>query len=70
MVDFKIEKGVPIPDVRCSGLSEFLRKLEIGDSVLFPRSFQSKVAVTGKNIGIKVATRKEDKDTVRVWRVA
>lgn len=64
-----IEKNIPIPEGRNSGLTEMLRKLEFGDSIIIPPNVKiSSIYPTAKRLGFKVRTKKEyDPTPVRMW---
>ena len=71
----KIEKGIPIPAKNSrgySGLSETLRLMDVGDSVLVPNSFKYPVRVAsrvGQTTNRKFTTRSTPEGR-RVWRTA
>jgi hypothetical protein len=74
-MEYKIEKGVPIPPIqykRRSGIAAALRKLEPGDSVFFPglktRDVGGSLVHSLRERGIKLIRRGLE-DGVRVWRV-
>jgi hypothetical protein len=77
MSEFKIEKGVPMPNHGNGGrefpLPAALRKMEIGDSVLVVnRSRDSVVGTTAfikRETGARFSTRVVD-GGVRIWRVS
>ena len=68
----KIEKNIPISEHGHNGsghLSKIIRKMEVGDSVVFQdrkkaNSFTSSV----KRLGYKAVTRKVD-NGIRVWKM-
>lgn len=66
----KIQKGIPIPTPRSSGVSGTLRKLQVGDSFLteLNHSNRSNIYLSACRIGIKITARSEG-DKLRVWRV-
>ena len=64
----QIEKNVPVAPK--SGLTDILRKLDVGDSFLYKADKRTSVAPTANNIGIKVTTKKISDTEVRVWRIA
>ena len=63
----KIEKNVPIPKKRTSGVSALLRKLKVGESILLPKqaAYTQAYAVLGKGN----CTIRSTPDGVRVWRI-
>lgn len=66
---FTIEKGIPIcRSSYHSGTSEALRKLEVGDSFLYPIKKRYSIDTIARRLGIAITIRKIDKDTVRIWR--
>ena len=71
----KIEKGIPIPAKNSrgyGGLSETLRLMDVGDSVLVPNSikYPGRLAITvGQTTNRKFATRSTPEGR-RVWRTA
>ena len=72
---FKIEKGIPIPDSRhVAGFSAMLRKLKPGDSILRTGiicggQVTGNIGKVSKQTGFKFTTRKVE-GGVRVWRVS
>ena len=70
MTDIKIETGIPLPEKKNSmkGLNEPLKKLQVGDSFLWPSLTGSGIAGYASSLGIKVITRKQE-GGVRIWRV-
>lgn len=72
MNDIQIEKGVPLPEY--GKLSGSLRRMGIGDSILFPSvhsaSLQSILSRLRKGSpGLKFTSRKTE-GGIRVWRLA
>lgn len=71
----KIEKGIPIPANKSrgySGLSKTLRLMDVGDSVLVPKSIKYPVRVAShiaQSTNRKFATRSTPEGR-RVWRIA
>lgn len=68
--ELKIEKGIPIPPRRKSGMTEVLRALEVGDSVLLMTTYSSVggiVYLARAGTEKKFVTRTEG-DGIRVWR--
>jgi hypothetical protein len=68
----KIEKGIPLPERggRKGGLSDAVRSMDIGDSFVLPLAKRNGLAHLAVRLGVKLATRKEGADKVRVWRTA
>lgn len=67
MGGMKIEKNIPIPIGKVSGLTSLMRKMKVGDSVAVPAS--AGVYTQAMLAGIKVTTRKEAAGGVRIWRI-
>lgn len=72
-MDYKIEKGIPLPATKTSKKGEsILRLMEVGDS-LFTDKKQSIAAAwasgVGKAYNLKFATRRVEGGT-RIWRIA
>ena len=68
-MEIKIEKGIPIPSIKFTGLTAILRRLDVGDSILWLPTHVSNLHTTAKAIGIQIATRTEG-DRRRIWRIA
>jgi hypothetical protein len=69
---FDIQKGVPIPfsNKPKTGLTETLRRMEYGDSIVVPNSKRGSVYSCAAQAGIKVQTQSNpDGLTTTVWRV-
>jgi hypothetical protein len=69
---FAIRKGVPIPFLSKpkSGLTETLRRMEYGDSIVVPNSKRGSVYSCAAQAGIKIQTQSNlDGSTTTVWRV-
>jgi len=64
-----IEKGIPIPRTPGTGLSEALRKMEPGDSVLLNRPSAAGIWRLVKSVPGKFVSRKVD-GGIRIWRTA
>lgn len=73
MQEIKIEKGVPLPVNKTvnttRGLTEKLKEMEVGDSLLWPSYSNSGMSSTAAFLGIKIVTRREG-DGRRIWRIA
>jgi hypothetical protein len=77
-MEFKIEKGVPMPTLRTAYKRLPLDKMEIGDSIFVPGmsskggGSNSAVGYWGKRLNAKFVRRAEKVDGVqglRIWRV-
>jgi len=68
-VEFKIEKGVPIPSPRRKndGITYMFRCMEIGDS-FYSESETASFHVLAKRAGVKICVRTEGLGK-RVWRI-
>ena len=69
---FAIRKGVPIPLLSKpkTGLTETLRRMEYGDSIVVPNSKRGSVYSCAAQAGIKIQTQSNlDGSTTTVWRV-
>lgn len=74
----KIEKGLPLPAPRRPQgyITDTLRQLEIGDSFVLEvrgesrRIDQATLYGAAKRAGIRIATRKIDAVSSRIWRIA
>lgn len=71
MDEIKIEKGVPLPVQCVSGtpIADTMRKMEVGDSIVLPVAKRGGVASLASRLRIKIAVRKIDNDSIRVWRI-
>jgi hypothetical protein len=75
MMEYVIEKNVPPPEMRVSsGLTDVLRSMEVGDSILFQDLKQTGLSgfitnVCRKDPARRYTSRKIDGGT-RVWRIA
>lgn len=68
-MNLKIEKNIPIPPRRGSGIAAILREMQVGDSVLFPRGDGRNARSTfGRFEPKKFCTRSVD-GGIRVWRI-
>ena len=72
MDEIKIEKDVPMPEFRASGVTAALRRMDVGDSI-FLRGKKSNNITTIVGILTKKTERKFMTRTVeggiRVWRI-
>lgn len=72
---YKIESGIPLPSLAEGQVTNYgpvrlaMRQLQPGDSFLFPNNKLQTVQIAAKAEKMKVATRKVDATTRRVWRV-
>lgn len=79
----KIEKGIPLPEVRKrqpkSPYDEAMKQMEVGDSFVCEgvkfNTVQGTLRRAAKKVGINVTVRRESEEDVspvklRVWRVA
>jgi hypothetical protein len=67
-VPYKIEKGVPLTSNRNKWVN-LLNSMDIGDSfILEPGDNKESVRQAARNIGMKVASKREI-NSVRIWRV-
>ena len=67
----KIEKGIPIQGFKRSLVSNTLKEMEVGDSVLIPKEdivTRQRFHQVAARINIKVSTRTV-KEGVRIWRI-
>lgn len=75
-MEYKIEKGVPIPPKRTGRegrglLNITMRNMEVGDSILLPiRDARTKATTIARRIGIEITQRQVDDENARVWRTA
>lgn len=63
---FEIRKGVPVPP---KGLTDTIRKMECGDSIVIPVDRRVAAHTSARSIGAKVRTRSNHDGTLTVWRV-
>ena len=66
----KIEKDIPMPKARRTGITDLLRSMQVGDSVLVTKKDVRSMLVINKRVEIKIATRKVSETEMRVWRIA
>tara|TARA_B100000927_G_scaffold71206_1_gene56585 strand:+ start:198 stop:401 length:204 start_codon:yes stop_codon:yes gene_type:complete len=66
-MDIKIESGIPMPTKNY----EYLKKLKVGDSYVLPYSIpeQNKLRQAFDRQNMKCVFRKQNNNTMRVWRV-
>ncbi len=72
---FSIDSGVPVPPERISVFGQYpINKLEVGESILFPRTDRDRVQVSAsqlkKRTGKTFTVRVMDSENCRVWRVS
>lgn len=76
-MQFNIDKGMPMPPARSAlrldGLTEAMKRMEVGDSIALPRISRSNPAAnirsSAAKAGIKIAVRKMSDTEMRFWRV-
>lgn len=69
-----IDTGVPLPPERRSTLGDYpINKLEVNESILFPREDRDRVQISAsqlkKRTGRVFTVRVMDKDNCRIWRI-
>lgn len=79
IVEITIEKNVPVHRRGCGkGWAELLEKMEDGDSFVLSRKFmelkdvatvRSTILKTARHLGLKIFTRYNLKDGLRIWRI-
>lgn len=66
-----VDDGVPVPAMSVEGLP--LADLKVGESILFPLEFRSKVAIQAtrlkNNSDMEFTVRKENGSKCRIWRI-
>lgn len=71
--DFKIEHGIPAPDLkahRLQGLTEVLKKLPVGDYYIdLPADARANVHSIASRSGVKITTQLQKDGMLRVWRL-
>lgn len=67
---YTIEKGVPFNGTRASETRNFIEKLEIGDSFVCNSSEAQNIQTYAGQLKIKLARKKIDSTTSRVWRLS
>lgn len=68
-----IDKGIPIPPLVSesrTGLSETLRKMEVGDSVFLSGREDTKLNIYYSRLPDKQFTARKTLGGVRIWRIA
>ncbi len=67
----KIEKGIPIPDVRgkTGKVVAMMKSMKVGESFLFPISKRNSIPSYARQAKVEVTTRAVDDDHIRVWRM-
>jgi hypothetical protein len=69
-VEFKIEKGIPVPE-RCSGeWARLITAMKPGDSVVVPRGKDQAIRSAAKIHGAIITLRAIDASKMRVWLVS
>tara|TARA_R100001510_G_C7639890_1_gene197614 strand:- start:1017 stop:1217 length:201 start_codon:yes stop_codon:yes gene_type:complete len=61
----KIEKGIPLPNSSWN----WMKKLETGDSFLLAAGRVAVARDAAKRLKIRIATRRENSNEFRVWRI-
>lgn len=64
-----IEKGVPVPTSRHTGIAKALREMEVGDSRLFAEEAQSNISARTCHMKPRKYVSRKEGDGTRVWRV-
>lgn len=69
---FTIDKQVPMPSSPFSknGVTDILRSLEVGDSVVLPLAARKVSEYVNKRYSLKFTSRLEGSGYVRLWRKA
>tara|TARA_B100000963_G_C22140420_1_gene457284 strand:- start:191 stop:406 length:216 start_codon:yes stop_codon:yes gene_type:complete len=69
-MDIKFESGIPIPDRRDKSKYECLDNMKVGESFALPysASVQQSLRQAFSIRQMKCAFRKQDNNTMRVWR--
>lgn len=67
----KIETGIPVPPSQSKNraLYEAVKKMEVGQSFLWPLAHRNNIGAMGRDLKMKFTTRAVDEITCRVWRV-
>jgi hypothetical protein len=67
----KVESGFPVPKKRLSkpDLVNTFQGMAEGQSFLYPRNDRNALSTYAKRAGVKITTRTESEEHVRVWRV-
>lgn len=68
-MDIKIETGIPAPTRRQqdTGVTAALRSMKVGDS--FVHSERGSLHQIARQIGLHLATRKQEDGSYRIWRI-
>lgn len=69
---YEIEKNVPMPTPRgyAKGLTDAIRRMEVGDSLVIERWMRASVYVIAKRLGDRKITVRGVDGGCRVWRIA
>jgi len=69
-IEVNIEKGIPIPPKARTkvGLTDALRRCEVGDSFLIETANRTGMYSIAYNLGVKIVVRKINKQQYRIWR--
>jgi hypothetical protein len=65
-----IEKGIPLPGKRSSGLTNTLRGMSPGDSFVLSATHRNSAFNCAKAAGVKIYTRRLEDGSMRVWRAS
>ena len=74
-MEYKIEKGIPLPRLRSLNSFTWISEMEIGESVFvpeLPETKRSNALYSARVIGLRLSSRTEVRDGVigfRFWRV-
>jgi hypothetical protein len=69
---YTITDDIPIPEPQQRthiGLTATLRSMEVGQSIVLPKDSRPNVLSIAQAAKLKIRTRSESVDTIRVWRV-
>lgn len=69
MSAYEIRKDVPVTQSRRTGLTEAIRNMVCGDSIVIPVNQISSAHPCATAVGARVTTRKNEDGTVTVWRI-
>jgi hypothetical protein len=69
-MSIKIDTNIPIPAHKSrSGITNTLRKMAIGHSILLPHTQAPAIASIAQRIGIKTLRRRQPDGQYRIWRI-
>ena len=69
-MNIKIDKDVPFRPRRVRRSVLPFKDMKIGDSVLIPQPLLNGAYYDARTAKIRIATRREDENHVRIWRTA